>query len=98
MSRRGRYGGLRSRYRGLYARGSYNERARTIIAVALVILYLLARFVVPGLGRLYIGMQVPYLVLAFLLFLGWPIGAMHDKRIAVGIMAVFLLLLALHVL
>jgi hypothetical protein len=98
MSRSGRYGGLRGRYGGLYARGSYNERARTIIAIALVILYLLAKFLLPGLGRLLIGMQVPYLVLAFLLFLGWPIGAMHDKRIAVGIMAVFLLLLALHVL
>jgi hypothetical protein len=88
----------RSRYGRWYARGSYNERARTIVAVVLVVLYLLARFVFPGLGGLFIGMQVPYLVLAFLLFLGWPIGAMQDKRIAVGIMAVFLVLVALHVL
>lgn len=87
-----------SRYGRLYFRGAYNERARTIIAVALVVLYLVARFVIPGLGQLFIGMHVPYLVLAFLLVLGWPIGAMHDKRIAVGIMTVFLLLLALHIL
>ena len=67
------------------------------MAVALVVLYLLAKFVFPGLGALFIGMQVPYLVLAFLLFLAWPVGAMHDKRIAVGIMGAFLLLLALHI-
>lgn len=67
------------------------------MAVALVVLYLLAKFVFPGLGALFIGMQVPYLVLAFLLFLAWPVGAMHDKRIAVGITGAFLLLLALHI-
>lgn len=87
----------RSRYGHWYARGSYGDRARTIVAVALVVLYLLAKFVFAGLGGLFIGMQVPYLALAFLLFLAWPIGAMHDKRIAVGVMAVFLLLLALHI-
>jgi hypothetical protein len=87
----------RSRYGGFYSRGSYSERVRTIVAVVLVVLFLLAKFAIPGLDRLFLGMQVPYLVLLFLLFLGWPIGAMHDKRIAVGIMAVFLLLLALHI-
>jgi hypothetical protein len=95
MARRMWYG--RSRYGRGYVRGSYGDRARTIAAVALVVVYLLARFVFPGLGALFIGMQVPFLALAFLLFLAWPIGAMHDKRIAVGVMAGFLLLLALHI-
>jgi hypothetical protein len=95
MARRSWYG--RSRYHHAFARGSYSARARTIAAVALVVLYLLAKFVFPGLGALFIGMQAPYLVLAFLLFLAWPVGAMHDKRIAVGIMGAFLLLLALHI-
>jgi hypothetical protein len=87
----------RSRSGYWYSRGAYTERVRTILAVALVVLYLLAKFVVPGLATLLIGMQVPFLVLAFLLFLAWPIGAMRDKRIAVIIMAIFLLLLALHI-
>jgi hypothetical protein len=86
-----------SRYGRLYARGSYSARTRTIIAVALVVLYLLAKFAVPGLLGLFVGMNVPILFLLFLLVLGWPEGAMHDKRIAVGIMAVFLLLLFFHV-
>lgn len=100
MARRPWYGrgwSGRSRYGREYARGAYGDRARTIAAVALVVLYLLAKFVFPGLGALFIGMQVPYLVLAFLLFLAWPVGAMHDKRIAVGITGAFLLLLALHI-
>ena len=87
----------RSRYDRWYARGAYAERARTIVAVALVVLYLLARFVLPGLDRLLMGMSVPYLILLFLLVLAWPVGAMHDKRIATAIMGVFLLLVALHV-
>jgi hypothetical protein len=88
----------RSRYGGWYARGSYGDRARTIVAVALVVLFLIAKFILPGLQALFIGMQVPYLFLIVLLFLAWPIGAMQDKRIAVGIVGVFLLLLALHIL
>ncbi len=88
----------RSRYGRWYARGAYSSRTRTIIAVALVVLYLLAKFAVPGLMSLFVGMSVPYLFLIFLLFLGWPEGAMHDKRIAVGVMTVFLVLLALHIL
>jgi len=95
MARRSWYG--RSRYHHTYLRGSYGDRARTIAAAALVVLYLLARFLFPGLGALFVGMQVPYLLLALLLFLAWPIGAMHDKRIAVGILGAFVLLLALHV-
>ncbi len=87
-----------SRYGRLYSRGSYSDRLRTILAVAIVVLYLLAKFAVPGLVGLFTGMSVPFLVLAFLLFLGWPVGAMQDKRIAVGVMVVFLILLALHVL
>jgi hypothetical protein len=87
-----------SRYGRLYARGSYSDRLRTIVAVAIVVLYFLARVAAPGLAGLFIGMNVPFLVLLFLLFLAWPQGAMHDKRIAVGVMAVFLILLALHVL
>ena len=87
-----------SRYGRVYSRGYYFSRARTIIAVALVALYLLAKFAAPGLAGLFAGMQVPFLFLAFLLFLGWPEGAMEDKRIAVGIMVVFLILLALHIL
>jgi hypothetical protein len=86
-----------SRYGRVYARGSYSDRVRTIIAVALVVLYLLAKFAVPGLMGLFLGMNVPVLVVLFLLFLGWPVGAMHDKRIAVGVMVVFLLLLFFHV-
>lgn len=86
-----------SRYGRLYSRGSYYDRARTIIAVVLVVLYLLAKFAIPGLAALFAGMNVPFLVVVFLLFLGWPQGAMQDKRIAVGVMAVFLLLLALHI-
>ncbi|HKA11539.1 MAG TPA: hypothetical protein VKI99_13855 [Candidatus Dormibacteraeota bacterium] len=95
MARRSWYG--RGRYRHVYMRGSYGDRARTIAAAALVVLYLLARFVFPGLGALFVGMQVPYLLLALLLFLAWPVGAMHDKRIAVAILGAFLLLLALHI-
>jgi hypothetical protein len=87
----------RSRYGRPYWTGSYFDRGRTIAAVALVVLYLLARFLVPGLATLFVGMQVPFLVLAFLLFLAWPVGAMEDKRIATVIMVAFLLLLALHV-
>lgn len=87
-----------SRYGRIYARGSYFDRFRTIIAVALVVLYLLAKFAIPGLATLFIGMNVPILFLAFLLFLGWPEGAMQDKRIAVGIMLVVLILLFLHIL
>lgn len=88
----------RSRYGRWYARGSYFDRARTIAAVALVVVFLLAKFVVPGLARIFVGMEVPYLFLGFLLFLAWPVGAMQDKRIATVIVAIFLLLLALHVL
>jgi hypothetical protein len=87
-----------SRYGRLYSRGAYSDRARTIIAVALVVLYVLAKFALPGLFVLFAGMPVPFLVLLFLLFLAWPVGAMQDKRIAVGVMAVFLILLALHIL
>jgi hypothetical protein len=87
-----------SRYGRLYARGSYYTRVRTIIAVALIVLYLLAKFAIPGLAGLFIGMNVPLLFVVFLLFLAWPEGAMHDKRIAVGIMVVFLLLLFFHIL
>ena len=87
-----------SRYGRVYSRGAYSDRFRTIIAVALVVLYLLAKFVVPGLAGLFLGMNVPILILAFLLFLAWPEGAMHDKRIAVGVMVVFLLLLLFHIL
>jgi len=87
-----------SRYGRLYSRGAYSDRLRTIIAVALVVLYLLAKFVVPGLVGLFTGVSVPFIVLVFLLFLAWPEGAMQDKRIAVVVMAVFLVLLALHVL
>ncbi len=87
-----------SRYGRLYARGSYAERFRTIIAAVLIVLYLLAKFAIPGLAGLFIGMNVPVLFLVFLLFLGWPEGAMHDKRIAVGLMVVFLLLLFFHIL
>jgi hypothetical protein len=86
-----------SRYGRVYARGSYSDRVRTIVAVALFVLYLLAKFAVPGLLTVFTGMGVPFVVLLFLLVLGWPEGAMHDKRIAVGVMAVFLILLALHV-
>jgi hypothetical protein len=86
-----------SRYGRLYSRGAYSDRLRTILAVAIVVLYLLARFAVPGLQSLFAGMHVPFVVLLFLLFLGWPEGAMHDKRIAVGVMTVFLLLLAFHI-
>jgi hypothetical protein len=86
-----------SRYGRIYARGSYFDRFRTIIAVVLVVLYLMAKFIVPGMAGLFLGMNVPVLVVAFLLFLGWPEGAMHDKRIAVGIMVVFLLLLFFHI-
>ncbi|HKA48777.1 MAG TPA: hypothetical protein VKK19_04190 [Candidatus Dormibacteraeota bacterium] len=95
MARRSWYG--RSRYRNWYVRGAYGDRARTIVAAALVVLYLLAKFVFPGLGALFVGMQVPYLLLALLLFLAWPVGAMHDKRIAVAILGAFVLLLALHI-
>ena len=87
-----------SRYGRLYSRGAYSDRLRTIIAVALVVLYLLAKFAIPGLTGLFTGVSVPFLVLLFLLFLGWPEGAMQDKRTAVGVMAVFLVLLALHIL
>lgn len=86
-----------SRYGRVYARGSYFDRVRTIIAVALVVLYLLAKFAMPSLAGLFLGMNVPVLVVLFLLFLGWPEGAMHDKRIAVAIMLVFLLLLFFHI-
>ena len=48
--------------------------------------------------RLRTILAVAIVVLLFLLFLGWPEGAMHDKRIAVGVMTVFLILLALHIL
>lgn len=87
-----------SRYNRWYSRGSYNDRLRTIVVAALIVLYLLAKFFIPGLEALLIGMQVPYLALAVLLFLAWPVGAIHDKRIATVVMAVFLLLLALHIL
>jgi len=87
-----------SRYGRWYARGSYSDRVRTIIAVALVVLFLLAKFVVPSLAALFVGMNVPILFLLFLLFLAWPVGAMHDKRIAVAVMAVVLVLLLLHIL
>ena len=87
-----------SRYGRWYARGSYSDRVRTIIAVALVVLFLLAKFALPGLAALFVGINVPILFLLFLLFLGWPVGAMHDKRIAVVIMAVVLVLLLLHIL
>ena len=87
----------RGRYGYWYSRGAYAERVRTILAVALVVLYLLAKFVMPGLAALFVGMTVPFLILAFLLFLAWPVGAMHDKRIAVAVIGVFLLLLALHI-
>jgi hypothetical protein len=86
-----------SRYGRVYSRGSYSDRARTIVAVVLVVLYLLAKFAIPGLLGLFVGMNVPILLVLFLLALGWPQGAMQDKRIAVGIMAVFLLLLFFHV-
>lgn len=86
-----------SRYGRAYARGSYYDRVRTIIAVLLIVLYLMAKFIVPGLAGLFLGMNVPVLILAFLLFLAWPEGAMHDKRIAVGVMVVFLLLLFFHI-
>ncbi|HEY7199798.1 MAG TPA: hypothetical protein VIC57_06285 [Candidatus Dormibacteraeota bacterium] len=87
-----------SRYGRFYARGSYSERFRTILAVLLVVLYILAKFAMPSIAGLFIGMNVPVLIVAFLLFLAWPVGAMHDKRIAVGIMVVFLLLLFFHIL
>ena len=86
-----------SRYGRVYARGSYADRVRTIVAVLLIALYLLAKVAVPGLAGLFVGMNVPVLFVVFLLFLGWPEGAMHDKRIAVGVMTVFLLLLFFHV-
>jgi len=86
-----------SRYGRFYARGSYSERFRTILAVLLVVLYILAKFVMPSIAGLFIGMNVPVLIVAFLLFLAWPVGAMHDKRVAVGIMVVFLLLLFFHI-
>ena len=87
-----------SRYGRWYARGAYGERLRTIIAVALVVLFLLAKFAIPGLAALFVGMNVPVLFVAFLLFLAWPVGAMHDKRIATAIMAVVLILMLLHIL
>ncbi|HXM56346.1 MAG TPA: hypothetical protein VOB72_13215 [Candidatus Dormibacteraeota bacterium] len=87
-----------SRYGRVYARGSYYDRVRTIIAVVLIALYLLAKFAIPGLAGLFIGMNVPLLFVAFMLFLAWPEGAMQDKRIAVGLMVVFLLLLFFHIL
>jgi hypothetical protein len=98
MSPVSRYGRWYSRYGRWYGRGAYADRVRTIIAVALVLLYLLAKFVVPSLGGLFVGMHVPFLVLAVLLFLAWPVGSMHDKRIATMIVGVFLLLLALGIL
>ena len=61
-----------SRYGRLYSRGSYSDRLRTILAVAIVVLYLLAKFAVPGLVGLFVGMNVPFLVLLFLLFLAGP--------------------------
>jgi hypothetical protein len=88
----------RDRYGRLYSRGSYSDRARTIVAVGLVALFLLAKFAAPGLAGLFVGMNVPILFLAFVLFLAWPVGAMHDKRIAVGIMAGVLILMFLHIL
>jgi hypothetical protein len=87
-----------SRYGRVYARGSYSDRVRTIIAVVLVALLVLARFAIPSLAGLFVGMNVPVLFVAFLLFLAWPEGAMHDKRIAVGVMLVALLLMFLHIL
>ncbi len=87
-----------SRYGRWYRRGSYSDRIRTILAVAIVVVYLLAKSLVPGLSGLLIGMQVPFLVVAFLLFLAWPVGAIHDKRIATVIMLIFLALLALRIL
>ena len=87
-----------SRSGRVYARGSYTDRVRTIVAVLLVVLYLLAKFAAPRLATLFVGMNVPVLFVVFLLFLGWPEGAMHDKRIAVGVMTAFLLLLFFHVL
>ena len=87
-----------SRYGRVYARGSYYDRVRTIIAVVLIVLYLLAKFAMPGLLGLFTGVGVPFLFIAFLLFLAWPQGAMQDKRIAVAIMTIFLLLLAVHLL
>lgn len=87
-----------SRYGRWYARGAYGERLRTIIAVALVVLFLIAKFTSPGLAALFVGMNVPVLFVAFLLFLAWPVGAMHDKRIATAIMAVVLILMLAHIL
>jgi hypothetical protein len=87
-----------SRYGRWYRRGSYSDRIRTILAVAIVVVYLLAKSLVPGLSGLLIGMQVPFLVVAFLLFLAWPVGAIHDKRIATATMLIFLALLALRIL
>lgn len=87
-----------SRYGRWYARGAYGERLRTIIAVALVVLFLLAKFAIPGLAALFVGMNVPVLFVAFLLFLAWPVGAMHDKRVATAIMAVVLILMLVHIL
>lgn len=86
-----------SRYGRFYSAGSYYDRFRTILAVILIALYILAKFAMPALAGLFIGMNVPVLIVAFLLFLGWPVGAMHDKRVAVGIMVVFLLLLFFHI-
>jgi hypothetical protein len=88
----------RSRYGRFYSRGAHGDMVRTAVAVVLVLLFLLAKYALPGLMAFFVGMSVPYLLIIFLLVLGWPIGAMHDKRVAVGIMAVFLLLLALHIL
>jgi hypothetical protein len=87
-----------SRYGRWYDRGAYGDRLRTGVAVLLIVLYLLAKFLVPSLLRLFMGMEVPYLFILLLLFLAWPVGAMHDKRIATVITGVFLLLLALHIL
>ncbi len=88
----------RSRYGRFYARGAYSDMVRTGAAVALILIYLLAKYALPGLMALFVGMGIPYLFVIFLLVLAWPIGAMHDKRVAVGIMAIFLLLVALHIL
>ena len=86
-----------SRYGRWYGRGAYSDRFRTIIAVALIVLFLLAKLAVPSLAAIFVGMNVPVIFVAFLLFLGWPEGAMHDKRIAVAIMVVFMLLLLFHI-
>jgi len=86
-----------SRYGRFYSRGSYSDRFRTILAVILIALYVLAKFAMPSIAGLFIAMNVPVLIVAFLLFLAWPVGAMHDKRIAVAIMLVFLLLLFFHI-